>query len=172
MNHGYFLHKCYMVGRPFWAMRAHSPFLLLIHSRSAPLSVPKLLGDLYAQSSPAFPEQGLSGQVTCAHWEPWAVQALPVNQRDRGTPEYSPSLRVLGHQAGAASVFFESTASGMAFLASHVTPNVSSRPAVKTQICGSSSAWLSVWHLCPGFPSRRQTLWRTLGERARAEIQH
>lgn len=90
MNHGYFLHKCYMVGRPFWAMRAHSPFLLLIHSRSAPPSVPKLLGDLYAQSSPAFSEQGLSGQVTCAHWEPWAVQALPVNQRDSRLLSLSP----------------------------------------------------------------------------------
>lgn len=71
VNHGHFPHKCHVVGWPLWAIRAHSSSpLLLIHSRSAPLSVPKLSGDLYAQSSPAFPEQGLSAQEMYTHWAP------------------------------------------------------------------------------------------------------
>lgn len=121
MNHGPFLRKCQVVGWPLWAMRAHAPFLLRIHSRSPPLSVSKFLGDRYAWSSPAFPEQGLSIQETCSHWAPGWCKLFLSNSE---TVDSFPSLHVLGHQAGTASVI-DCTASGMAFLASRVTPNVS-----------------------------------------------
>lgn len=166
MSHGHFLHKYHVVGWPLWAIRAHSssPFLLLIHSRSALLSVPKLLGDLYTQSSPAFPEQGLSAQETCTHWAPgWCRLFLSRWARLCRLPSPPPCPWSSDRD--------NSTASGMAFLASHVTPSASSQQAVKTQICGSNTAWLSIWHLCPVLPSGRWTLLRTLGERARAEIQ-